>query len=171
TFYPSAHTVGSAFTYIQSNNERVLYTGDINFHGYDNSLSWDSVVKIAKRGVDLLITEGTNSQERSFLREEDLVDRFVDKFKRDSLIFIDITSRNVERIRTLCTASKLSNRSLVVTGEMYYFVKDFIPSFVKDIYVLEEKRVMIPSWFEELKDAKFISPEAIKEDPKSFVFV
>jgi hypothetical protein len=36
---------------------------------------------------------------------------------------------------------------------------------------LEEKRVMIPSWFEELKDAKFISPEAIKEDPKSFVFV
>ena len=80
------HSIAGACAFeIQIENETILYSGDIRFHG---RASWQSSV-LAKNvpSPDYFVLEGTTlgRSEQDIVKEDDLIPEFVEIFKGDKL--------------------------------------------------------------------------------------
>lgn len=109
------HSVPAAYGFvIDAPDGRVVYTGDIRFHGYKRELSEDFLRAAEK--PDLLITEGTNvpgfrpSNEGEVLQKAKRIIQ-----KANGLVVASFSVLDVDRMRTFLTAAKETGRRLVIS--------------------------------------------------------
>lgn len=109
------HSVPAAYGFVVEGQEgRVVYTGDIRFHGYKRNLSEDFLREAGE--PDLLITEGTNipgfrpSDEGEVLRKIEAVMQ-----KARGLVAASFSVLDMDRMRTFLTAAARAGRKLVIS--------------------------------------------------------
>ena len=91
------HSAGGslAFEIIRS-GKKILYTGDLRFHGRTSYLS-RNLAKI--KNVDYLIMEGSTlgRPDQKLKTEEDVFDEMTNAFTTDKLCFVNFSSQNLDR--------------------------------------------------------------------------
>ncbi len=103
----------SGMLLIESNDKRILHTGDYRRHGRKGKIFEMILNKIGK--VDLLITEGTTfgRKQGKYKTEEELEIKAVKEFKKYNQVFILQSSTNIDRIVTFYKASKKTNKIFI----------------------------------------------------------
>ncbi len=115
--FPVDHSVyGAAAFLIEAGGQRVLYTGDLRFHGRKPGMA----VRLARaaKDVDAIIIEGTRLGGRASeanLSEDDLEAQLVEDIRgAPGLVLAMYSPMNVDRFTTFFRAARKSSRTLVV---------------------------------------------------------
>ncbi len=103
----------SSMILVESNNKKILHTGDFRNHGYKGKLLESTLNKIGK--VDCLITEGTSFSRKEVVydSEFEISKKAYDIFKKYNQVFILQSSTNIDRIVSFYKASKKSNKFFI----------------------------------------------------------
>ncbi len=111
------------------NAKRVLYTGDVRFHGA-NEVSINDYVRSIDGPVDVLITEGTRVDSDEVLTENDVSkDISVDIGRSEGLVLINFGWKDLTRFNTVYQASKENGRTLVITPKLAYLLYEMHTNF------------------------------------------
>lgn len=130
----------SAMFVIESDNKKILHTGDFRNNGYKGKLLVPLIKKIGK--IDCLITEGTSigrSNEIN-LTEAQLTIKAEAIFENYNQIFILQSSTNIDRISSFYKASIRTGKVFVedlFTANITSYLKGHIPNPIdfKNVYV------------------------------------
>ncbi|MCL2135772.1 MAG: hypothetical protein FWH37_09575 [Candidatus Bathyarchaeota archaeon] len=128
---PVGHSVPGACSVLLTlpDGRRVLYTGDIRFHGV-GEVSIDDYVKAVGEGVDVMITEGTRvGSENVFTEEQVGKDITSDICKCGGLVLISFGWKDLTRFKTVYEASKANNRTLVISPKLAYLLYEMYCNF------------------------------------------
>ena len=108
--------------------KRILYTGDVRFHG-SGEVSMDDYVK-AVGPVDVLITEGTRVGSEKVLTEEQVGREIkADVGLSEGLVLINFGWKDLTRFNTIYQASKQNGRTLVISPKLAYLLYEMHSSF------------------------------------------
>ena len=136
--YNVDHSIAGACAYeIETDGKKIVYTGDIRFHG---RASWQSEIFAEKiKNSDYLIMEGTTlgRKEQMVLKEEDLESEFIEIFKGDKLPLVQFSSQSLDRFVTVY-------RACLKTGKI--FVIDPYTCFVLETYKSLGKNIPQYDW-------------------------
>lgn len=138
TPYFVSHSACDSYMFlIEANGKSVLHTGDFREHGYlGKGLIPTIETYIAKREVDVLITEGTmlsRSQEK-VKHENDLkieATKFLEKYKYS---FILCSSTDIDRLDTFHEASKMNGRSFLCDNYQKEVLEIFTANAKSDLF-------------------------------------
>lgn len=141
TSYIADHSsYNSAMLLIESNNRRILHTGDFRNHGRKGKILESTLKKIGP--VDLLVTEGTSfgRDEIEYDTEEKITEQAIEVFKKYNQIFLLQSSTNIDRIVSFYKASKKTNKTFIedlFAATITSYLKESIPNPItfKDVYV------------------------------------
>lgn len=105
---------------VETEGRRLFYSGDFRAHGRKSQLV-EELIADPPKDVDVLLMEGTTlgrpEGEAEFPTEDDLVDQFIELFKRtDGLALVWASGQNIDRIVSLYKACRLANRRLILDG-------------------------------------------------------
>ena len=100
---------------VESEEKRVLYTGDFRRHGRKSALV-DAMMARPPRDIDVLVTEGTNlGTDKPVRSETDLETDFTDLLAQTpGRLFVSWSGQNIDRTVTLYRAAKRTGRTLVI---------------------------------------------------------
>ena len=105
--------------------KRILYTGDLRFHGADE-VSIDDYVKAVTAGgklVDVMITEGTRVDSDNVITEAQVgKDITKDIGTCEGLVLISFGWKDLTRFKTVYEASKTNERILVISPKLAYLL-------------------------------------------------
>jgi ribonuclease J len=128
---PVGHSVPGACSILLTltNGKRILYTGDVRFHGA-NEVSIDDYVRSIDGPVDVLITEGTKISSDKVLTEAE-VGREVSAEIRHSkgLVLINFGWKDITRFNTVYQAANENGRTLVISPKLAYLLYEMYYSF------------------------------------------
>jgi ribonuclease J len=124
---PVDHSLPGASAFIiENNDETVVYTGDLRFHGRKPEIT-DKFVKEAKKSSpDIMISEGTRIDNPSTETEEDIevnAKNLISDFK--GLVIVNFPVRDLDRLLTFYKVAKDTDRTLVVNLKQAYLLKLF----------------------------------------------
>jgi len=112
--------------------KRVLYTGDIRFHGA-GEVSIDDYVKTIGGNVDVMITEGTRVDSDNVITEEQVgKDITQDIDACDGLVLISFGWKDLTRFKTVYEATKANKRTLVILPKLAYLLYEMHCNFPKE---------------------------------------
>lgn len=115
------HSVpGAASFLLDAGGKRILYTGDIRFHG-TNPMTIDEYVGKVRPGVDIMVCEGTRIGSTGGVTEAmvgDKVARTVSETR--GLVFVDFSWKDTTRYETLREAARRTGRTLVINARVAY---------------------------------------------------
>lgn len=178
TPYITDHSSYNSCMYlIESNEKRLLHTGDFRNHGRKGNL-FDKVIKSIGK-VDVLITEGTTltRSKDKFLTEYDLESKALDIIKNYDQVFIMQSSTNIDRTVSFLKATLKSNKKFILDLFSYYLNKavnfnvdvDYKKIFVWKPYKYKFK----PDWFKDkyldLETSSKIFPYFVMEVKESML--
>jgi ribonuclease J len=109
------HSAFDAYMFIiETEEKRILHSGDFRGHGFRRKGLIPSLKKYAK-GIDYIISEGSNvlRPNASIQTEQELQREFEKKFKNNKYNFVFVASTNIDRIFALYHASKRTDRCFV----------------------------------------------------------
>ncbi|RDD53362.1 MAG: MBL fold metallo-hydrolase, partial [Candidatus Korarchaeota archaeon NZ13-K] len=148
---------GSYGFLIECRGRKVAYTGDLRIHGPRRDMTLDFISRASSEGVDVLIMEATkiapeNDPEGSLLRllegrmlyrwgvappkrigfevssEEDVSERIVSLTEgSDSLILVEVSSSDADRIRSISHVARRLGRTLIM-DERVAFMSEALSS-------------------------------------------
>lgn len=103
---------------VEAGGKRVFYSGDLRAHGRKGAL-FERLVQNPPKAIDLMLMEGSSlgrlATDRTFPSEDDLEQRFVDRFKQTSgMALVACSAQNIDRVVTVYRAAKRSGRTLLV---------------------------------------------------------
>lgn len=137
TPYFVSHSACDSYMFlIEANGKSVLHTGDFREHGYlGKGLIPTIETYIAKRGIDVLISEGTmlSRLQEKVKHENDLKVEATKLLKKYKYSFILCSSTDIDRLASFHDASKLCGRSFLVMDIKKRFWK-FSPQMQNRIY-------------------------------------
>ena len=140
---PVDHSLPGASAFIlENNNETVVYTGDLRFHGRKPELTKKFVKEAKKSNPKVLISEGTRIDSPSTETEEDIeinAKNLISDFK--GLVIVNFPIRDIDRLLTFYKVAKDTDRTLVVNLKQAYLLKLFSG---RDYPELEDVEVYIP---------------------------
>ncbi|MBI4297484.1 MAG: hypothetical protein HY676_03030 [Chloroflexi bacterium] len=144
---PVDHSVpgGASFLLSLSDGQRVLYTGDLRFHGRRNDYTEGFWKKVRNLRPNILITEGTRIDDDapdSELNVEEGCRKLVSSSA--GLVMVGFAWKDTTRYQTLKTVAEQTGRTLVISPKLAYLLnklKDFPESGITD--VLSEKSVRV----------------------------
>ena len=111
------------------NGKRILYTGDVRFHGA-NEVSIDDYVDSIDGPVDVLITEGTRVSSDEVLTEDDVGKEIsADIGHAEGLVLINFGWKDLTRFNTVYQATKENERTLVITPKLAYLLYEMYNNF------------------------------------------
>lgn len=128
---PVGHSVPGACSVLLTmpDGKRILYTGDIRFHGA-GEVSLDGYVKAVGSPVDILITEGTRVGSDNVLTEEQVgKDITTDISRCEGLVLINFGWKDITRFNTIYEAAKTNNRTLVISPKLAYLLYEMHCNF------------------------------------------
>ncbi|MDY6866248.1 MAG: MBL fold metallo-hydrolase RNA specificity domain-containing protein, partial [Halobacteriota archaeon] len=101
---------------------RILYTGDIRFHG-GLGTTIDQYVKDVGEGIDVMICEGTRIDSESRLTEKEVKEKIKQEIQNTkSLAFVDFSWKDTTRYETIREASEESNRIFIINSRLAYLL-------------------------------------------------
>jgi ribonuclease J len=138
TPYFVSHSACDSYMFlIEANGKSILHTGDFREHGYlGKGLIPTIETYIAKRGIDVLITEGTmlsRSQEK-VKHENDLKIEASELLKKYKYSFILCSSTDIDRLASFHDASKSCGRSFLCDGYQKEVLDIFTANAKSDLF-------------------------------------
>jgi ribonuclease J len=121
---PVGHSVPGACSVLLTlpNGKRILYTGDIRFHGA-GEVSVDDYVAAVGGPVDVLITEGTRVNSDNVLTEEQIgKDLTTDISRCGGLVLVNFGWKDLTRFSTIYEAAKTNHRTLAISPKLTYLL-------------------------------------------------
>jgi ribonuclease J len=128
---PVGHSVPGACSVLLTlpDGKRILYTGDVRFHGA-GEVSVEGYVKSVGGPVDVLITEGTRVNSDNVLTEEQVgKDITADIGRCGGLVLINFGWKDLTRFNTVYEAAKANGRTLVISPKLAYLLYEMYCSF------------------------------------------
>jgi ribonuclease J len=132
TAHPVDHSIpgSTAFEVVTAAGKRIVYTGDLRFHGVDHerAASRAFVDTISARGgVDVLITEGTRIDVMQGHSEQDVYDKAIKACSdmagaKDAPIFTMLPWKSIARFLTMYKVARALNRAVVIQPRLAYFL-------------------------------------------------
>jgi ribonuclease J len=113
------HSIPGACAFlIEAAGKRVLYTGDLRFHGRKPRMRRALVAEARNRRIDLVLTEGTSlsrSQEEKAASEDELEEEGVALVRdRQGLVAAHFSPLNLDRLVSFLRISKRTDRTFLV---------------------------------------------------------
>jgi ribonuclease J len=135
------HSVPGASSYVLAchvnNNKpfRILYTGDLRFHGIKGT-TIDDYVKAIGAGIDIMICEGTRIDSDSKLTEDMVRSKIAEEIaETDGLVFIDFSWKDTTQYDTIIKAAESCGRTFVINARLAYILNKLgltpLPDYVK----------------------------------------
>ncbi len=121
---PVGHSVPGACSVLLTlpDGKRVLYTGDVRFHG-ENEVSIEDYVQSIGGSVDVLITEGTRCESDNVLTEKDIGEEITADIQRSGgLVLVNFGWKDLTRFHTIYEAAKKNKRTLVISPKLAYLL-------------------------------------------------
>jgi ribonuclease J len=161
TSIPVDHSLpGSSAYFLENNNEAIVYTGDIRFHGRNKEYSDKFVSLSEKFSPTIMLCEGTRINENSKGTEEDIEVKVTDLIKdHKGLAIVNFPIRDLDRLITFYNVAKNTDRVLAINTKQAYMLKllDEEKTIGKDKYPkISDSRIAI--YFPRKKQG-FISDE------------
>jgi len=128
---PVGHSVPGACSVLLTlpDGKRILYTGDLRFHGADET-SIDEYVKEIGGRIDIMITEGTRIDSSDVLTEENIATKISSDIKKtEGLLLIDFGWKDLTRFKTIYDATKKNKRTLVISPKLAYLLYEMHVNF------------------------------------------
>lgn len=119
------HSVPGAASYVLTCDGtgkplRILYTGDIRFHG-NKGTTIDDYVNAIGDGIDIMICEGTRIDSDSQLTEELVCSKITEEIARtDGLVFVEFSWKDTTRYETISKAVESCGRTFVINARLAY---------------------------------------------------
>ncbi len=124
---PVDHSLPGASAFIlENNNDTLIYTGDLRFHGRRPEVTRKFVKEAKKTNPTVLISEGTRIDNPSTETEEDIevnAKNLIAGF--DGLVIVNFPVRDLDRLLTFYKVAKENDRTLVVNLKQAYMLKLF----------------------------------------------
>lgn len=117
------HSVpGAASFIVEMDGKRILYTGDIRFHGTHPMTIEDFAQKIGS-GIDVMICEGTRINSKKLKKEDDVEKQIAEKVEQTKgLVFIDFSWKDTTRYETVKKVAVKSGRTFVINAKLAYIL-------------------------------------------------
>jgi ribonuclease J len=122
---PIGHSVPGASSILltTSDNKRILYTGDIRFHGENEPTLEEFLVAVGEDPIDVLICEGTRIDSENELTEEDVYQDMLDQARdTEGLLLVDFGWKDVTRFKTIARVAREIDRTFVINPKMAYLL-------------------------------------------------
>lgn len=120
TPYFVSHSAPDAYMFlIECDGRKILHTGDFRDHGYRGKGLMPTInTFIARRKIDVLITEGTmlSRGDSRLMLENELKYKAIDIFKRHRNIFVMSSSMDTDRLASFYQAAQATGKMFVVDG-------------------------------------------------------
>jgi ribonuclease J len=177
---PVDHSLPGAAAYLAQNEEEVVvYTGDLRFHGRQPELTHQFVKKAKKAQPTTLLCEGTRISSTGNTSEEEIqkkAEEVVNNFS--GLVVVNYPVRDLDRLVTFYQVAKDTGRQLVVSLKQAYILDLFrgrgYPE-LEDVLVYQPKRgwglVSEDTYAcvdEEWLCTSDLDPELVKKDYKTW---
>lgn len=133
--------IGACAVEVETENGRIVYTGDLRFDGRRVQQSEEFLEKV--QGCDILLIEGTNIDEERGLGEDGVRTEMIEAMKTipDKLTIFFIGYNDFERLQTAAEAAQAVGRKLVVYKRVAYMM-DRIRSVFPEMKSLEELGIL-----------------------------
>jgi len=165
--FPVAHSIpGAVSFYLETPDKKIVYTGDLNAHGFNAKNTEKFAEEMGKRKIYILITEGTRIAEKGApVRTEDSVKRSIVSalLNTKGIAIIDFSSRNIDRMKTALLAANETGRKLVITLEDAYLLLNIDPGLLSKVYIYAEKKLSYFKWLKPLTPFRH-SPRMITDE-------
>ncbi|WP_455644899.1 MBL fold metallo-hydrolase [Methanosphaera sp.] len=127
---PVDHSLpGAAAFLIEDNSERVIYSGDLRFHGRNAQLTHDFVKHAKKFNPTVMLCEGTNMgntkkpQNFNLKCEEDIEEKAYDLINDyNGLLVVNFPIRDLDRLVTFHNLAKSTDRTLLINLKQAYML-------------------------------------------------
>ena len=125
TLVEQDHSVpGSASFIVESDGKRLLYTGDIRFHG-THPLTTEEYAKKVGKPVDIMICEGTRIDSDMVVTENNVQDQITKDIQNTKgLVFVDFSWKDTTRYETIRKACERAGRILVINARLAYLLHE-----------------------------------------------
>jgi ribonuclease J len=144
TPYFVSHSACDAYMFlIEAKGKSILHTGDFREHGYlGKGLIPTIETYIAKRGIDVLITEGTmlSRLHEKAKHENDLKIEATALLKKYKYSFVLCSSTDIDRLATFHEASKKSGKSLLYDNYQKEILQIFTDNAKSDLFKFDNAR-------------------------------
>lgn len=143
---PVDHSLPGACGYIIYSGEgNLVYTGDIRFHGSNQTLSKNFVEKAKAAEPKWLLSEGTRidstQQDSEAGVKQELTQLIAAKAK--GLVFVEHPIRDLDRVNTIVEAARANNREFAVTLKLAHLIETLgalAPFSLSDVKILVPKK-------------------------------
>ena len=116
---------GSYGFIVESKDATIAYTGDFRFHGPKKELTSDFIQACKERGIDLLITEGTNFFDVSSVSEEGVKNQLYEVVsKSEGLILASFGMKDIDRFRSYYEVAMKNDRGLLMSYKHLLLLKE-----------------------------------------------
>jgi len=124
TSIPVDHSLpGSSAYFLENDNEAIVYTGDIRFHGRNKAFSDKFVVEAGKFNPSIMLCEGTRINENSKGTEEDIEVKATNLIKNHKgLAIVNFPIRDLDRLITFYNVAKNTDRILAINSKQAYML-------------------------------------------------
>ncbi len=142
---PVDHSLPGACGYIiYSDDETVVYSGDLRFHGHHGEKTESFVERAQAAAPDIFLCEGTRINEIRQDSETKVRDEMIHHLTRtDGLVFVEHPKKDIDRVQTIYDATKENEREFVVDMKLAYLLEklgDLSPFHVDDTQILIPKK-------------------------------
>lgn len=122
---PVDHSLpGSSSYFLENNNEAIIYTGDLRFHGRNKVYSDKFLLKSRKFNPTIMLCEGTRINENSKGTEEDIEFKAIKLIKDyKGLAIVNYPIRDLDRLITFYNVAKETDRILAINSKQAYMLK------------------------------------------------
>lgn len=131
---PVDHSLPGASAFlIEGSDERMVYTGDLRFHGRNREYTKKFVKEAIKFSPEILICEGTridsgthkhSNDYKALELEEDIEEKVLDLINGyDGLVIANFPLRDLDRLVTFYNIAKLTDRKILINTKQAYMLK------------------------------------------------
>ena len=124
---PIDHSLPGAAGYVVENDDdTIVYTGDLRFHGRNPELTRKFIEVARKSNPTVMLSEGTRICSDSNITEADIEKRAVDEVNRaKDLVIVNYPVRDLDRLVTFYNVARQTDRELVVSFKQAYILNLF----------------------------------------------
>ncbi len=131
---PVGHSVPGACSILLTlpDGKRILYTGDIRFHGA-GEVTLEDYAQAVGGPIDVLITEGTRVSSDKVLTEEQVgKDITADIGRCEGLVLVNFGWKDLTRFTTVYEAAKTNGRTIVISPKLAYLLYEMYYNFSRE---------------------------------------
>jgi ribonuclease J len=115
---------GSSSFIVESDETKVLYTGDIRFHG-THPMTIKEYSKKVGDGINVMICEGTRIDSDVIVSESHVQEQITDEIRHtEGVVFVDFSWKDTTRYETIRKACKSAGRIFVINARLAYLLNE-----------------------------------------------